>query len=44
MNGLIARRIRKGGKLMGGTDGLVLTTTGHQERRTPQHAVGVVSR
>ncbi len=38
MNVLIARRIRKGGKLMGGTDGLVLTTVGRksgQERSTP---------
>jgi deazaflavin-dependent oxidoreductase (nitroreductase family) len=38
MNGLIARRIRKGGKLMGGTDGLVLTTVGRktgQKRSTP---------
>ncbi len=36
MNGLIARRIRKGGKLMGGTDGLVLTTIGRKsgERRS----------
>jgi len=38
MNGAIARRIRKGGKLMGGTDGLVLTTIGAksgQRRSTP---------
>ena len=38
MNGVIARRIRKGGKLMGGTDGLVLTTIGcksGQQRSTP---------
>lgn len=36
MNGVIARRIRKGGKLMGGTDGLVLTTIGAKsgERRS----------
>ena len=38
MNGFIARRIRKGGKLMGGTDGLVLTAIGAksgQPRSTP---------
>ena len=38
MNGFIARRIRRGGKLMGGTDGLVLTTIGRksgEERSTP---------
>lgn len=39
MNALMARRIRKDGKLMGGgTDGLVLTTIGRksgQERSTP---------
>lgn len=39
LNGLMARRIRKDGKLMGGgTDGLVLTTVGRksgQERSTP---------
>jgi len=38
MNGFIAKRIRKGGKLMGGTDGLVLTTVGArsgQRRSTP---------
>lgn len=36
MNGLISRRIRKGGKLMGGADGLVLTTIGRKsgERRS----------
>lgn len=38
MNGVITRRIRKGGKLMGGTDGLVLTTVGRKSgepRSTP---------
>ena len=38
MNGVIARRIRKGGRLMGGTDGLVLTTVGRKSghpRSTP---------
>jgi deazaflavin-dependent oxidoreductase (nitroreductase family) len=38
MNGLITRRIRKGGRLMGGTDGVVLTTIGRksgQPRSTP---------
>lgn len=38
MNRLITKRIRKGGKLMGGTDGLVLTTIGAksgQLRSTP---------
>ena len=36
MNGVIARRIRKGGKLIGGTEGLVLTTIGAKsgERRS----------
>lgn len=36
MNGLITRRIRKGGKLMGSTDGLVLTAIGRKsgERRS----------
>ncbi|MBU3750237.1 MAG: nitroreductase family deazaflavin-dependent oxidoreductase [Mycobacterium sp.] len=36
MNGVISRRIRKGGKLMGGTEGLVLTTIGRKsgERRS----------
>jgi deazaflavin-dependent oxidoreductase (nitroreductase family) len=38
MNSLITRRIRKGGRLMGGTDGVVLTTIGRksgQPRSTP---------
>ena len=38
MNGVIARRIRKGGKLIGGTEGLVLTTIGAKSggrRSTP---------
>ena len=38
MNALVARRIRKGGKLMGGTDGLVLHTVGRtsgEPRSTP---------
>jgi deazaflavin-dependent oxidoreductase (nitroreductase family) len=38
MNGVITRRIRKGAKLMGGTDGLVLTTIGRKSgepRSTP---------
>lgn len=38
MNRVIARRIRKGGRLMGGADGLVLTTVGAksgQPRSTP---------
>lgn len=38
MNSLITRRIRKGGPLMGGTEGLVLTTIGAksgQPRSTP---------
>lgn len=36
MNGFMARRIRKGGRLLGGTDGLVLTTVGRKsgERRS----------
>lgn len=38
MNRVIARRIRKGGRLMGGADGLVLTTIGAksgEQRSTP---------
>lgn len=38
MNRLMARRIGSGGKLIGGTDGLVLTSIGRksgEERRTP---------
>lgn len=38
MNRVVMRRIGRGGKLMGGTDGLVLTTIGRKsgtERKTP---------
>lgn len=38
MNAVITRRIRKGGRLMGGTEGLVLSTVGRksgEQRSTP---------
>jgi deazaflavin-dependent oxidoreductase (nitroreductase family) len=38
INSMVSRRIRRGGKLMGGTDGLILTTVGAktgQHRSTP---------